>query len=127
MRQHLFLHFLEPRAYDEPGQGQDDEGAGDGADHGADAFFGDDREVDVQAQGSHGHAQDEVSYLDQHGDGQSDGGDIGADGTGCDEAAHEPGDGDFEFLIPILGLTALAPGFADTQDDGDRGQEQDAR
>lgn len=42
MRQHLFLHFLEPRAHDEPGQGQDDEGAGDGADHGADAFFGDD-------------------------------------------------------------------------------------
>ena len=37
-----FLHFLEPRAHDEPGQGQDDEGAGDGADHGADAFFGDD-------------------------------------------------------------------------------------
>ena len=37
-----FLHFLEPRAHDEPGQGQDDEGAGDGADHRADAFFGDD-------------------------------------------------------------------------------------
>ena len=29
-----FLHFLEPRAHDEPGQAQDDEGAGDGADHG---------------------------------------------------------------------------------------------
>ena len=37
-----FLHFLEPRVHDEPGQGQDDEGAGDGADHRADAFFGDD-------------------------------------------------------------------------------------
>lgn len=87
--------------------------------------MGDDAEVDVEAQGCHGHAEDEVGYLDQDGDGDFYGRDVRADGAGDDEAAHEPGDRNLEFRVRIAGFAALAPGFKDAEDEGYRGEEED--
>lgn len=87
--------------------------------------MGDDAEVDVEAQGCHDHAEDEVGDFDQCRNGDFYGRDVRADGAGDDEAAHEPGDRNLEFRVRIAGFAALAPGFEDAEDEGYRSEEKD--